>query len=212
MWILDKIEITSLGFSTCGFYPICELSFSWGCPFSSRTTLCCFLVRREQRCLCSSTSFTGIRCLKRLSTIFMLRCCQEVDLTPLMLGTFAVKLAAPENVIRHTFVLTVTPLFTFYFIVFSCILVRGIWDDQDRVQRLSGGDSFGDMHSIWGLQVGWELGLLCSMEMKGGGLVSATAVSTPNLVVITEAVVARVVEKDQPSFIGEFIDAGHGDG
>lgn len=45
------------------------------------------------------------------------------------------------------------------------------------------------------------------MEMKGGGLVSATAVSTPNLVVITEAVVARVVEKDQPSFIGEFIDA-----
>jgi hypothetical protein len=27
-------------------------------------------------------------------------------------------------------------------------------------------------------------------------------VSTPNLVVITEAVVARVVEKDQPSFIG----------
>lgn len=50
------------------------------------------------------------------------------------------------------------------------------------------------------------------MEMKGGGLVSATAVSTPNLVVVTEAVVARVVEKDQPSFIGEFIDAGHGDG
>lgn len=81
--------------------------------------LCCFLVRREQRCLCSSTSFTGIRCLKRLSTIFMLRCCQEVDLTPLMLGTFAVKLAAPENVIRHTFVLTtVTPLFTFYFYCF----------------------------------------------------------------------------------------------
>ncbi|KAL3612289.1 hypothetical protein D5086_003309 [Populus alba] len=41
------------------------------------------------------------------------------------------------------------------------------------------------------------------MEMKGGGLVSATAVSTPNLVVITAAVVARVVVKDQPSFIGE---------
>lgn len=38
-------------------------------------------------------------------------------------------------------------------------------------------------------------------------MVSATAVSTPNLVVVTEAVVARVVEKDQPSFIGEFIDA-----
>lgn len=46
----------------------------------------------------------------------------------------------------------------------------------------------------------------------GGGLVSATAVSTPNLVVIPEAVVARVVKKDRPSFIGEFIDAGHGDG
>lgn len=124
MWILDKIEITALGFSTCGFYPICELSFSWGCPFSSRTTLCCFLVRREQRCLCSSASFTGIRCLERLSTIFLLRCCQEVDLTPLMLGTFAVKLAAPENVIRHTFVLTNCHS-SFYLLLYCFLLHSG---------------------------------------------------------------------------------------